>query len=521
MKSVIALCIFVKTVRLKKLDWLIIRTFFGPFILTFFIAVFVLVMIFLWRFVEDLASKGLDLIFVVRLLFYASATTVPMALPISVLLSSIMTMGSFAENLELVAAKSSGVGLYRSMRPLFFAALAVSIFGFVFANNLLPVASFRLRKVVTEISRKMPALDIQEGAYYDGLKGFTLMVDKKAEDQKSFQGLIVYDHTENTGGAENIIKAANGDIAVSDDGNLIILNLYNGVRYSDFNFYSRKQKGTPFSRELFREQHIFIDISELNKKNSGSTYIGNQYTMMTVGQLNKVKKEIVDEMKSSASNFYDGFYHYYAFMPEKKSSPQQQKDNMPFNTITPTDHPQVSGPEVVRDSTIPYRAIPQVSFGPEFLKIYTEQERKAIVATSINQLAIIKGGIEQQMSNTKMKKSNLVKNRIEFHKKFTLAVACLLLFFIGAPLGAIIKKGGLGLPLIFSIIIFIIYYVVSTIFEKSVRSMSLDLYGLWISSMLLLPFGIFLTIKASMESSIFNFDTYLKPLKRIFGRSST
>lgn len=477
-------------------------------------------MIFLWRFVEDLASKGLDLIFVARLLFYASATTVPMALPISVLLSSIMTMGSFAENFELVAAKSSGIGLYRSMRPLFFAALAISIFGFVFANNLLPVASFRLRKVVTEISRKMPALDIQEGAYYDGLKGFTLMVEKKADDQRSFEGLTVYDHTENTGGAENIIRAANGDIAVSDDGNLIILNLYNGVRYSDFNFYSRKQKGSPYSRELFREQHIFIDISELNKKNSGSTYIGNQYTMMTVGQLNTVQREIKQEMKNSASMFYDGFYHYYAFMPEKKASTHQQ-DNMPFNTILPTDHPQAGGPEVVRDSTIPFRIIKEVQFGENFLSGYTEQERKAIVATSTNQLSIIKGGIEQQMSNIKMKKSNLIRNRIEFHKKFTLAVACLLLFFIGAPLGAIIKKGGLGLPLIFSIIIFIIYYVVSTIFEKSVRSMSLDLFGLWISSMILLPFGIFLTIKASMESSIFTMETYLKPLKKIFGRSDT
>lgn len=505
---------------MKKLDWLIIRTFLGPFILTFFIAVFVLVMIFLWRFVEDLASKGLDLIFVARLLFYASATTVPMALPISVLLSSIMTMGSFAENLELVAAKSSGVGLYRSMRPLFFAALGVSIFGFFFANNLLPIASFRLRKVVTEISRKMPALDIQENTYYDGLKGFTLMVEKKAEDQKSFEGLTVYDHTQNTGGAENIIRAANGNIAVSDDGNLIILNLYNGIRYSDFNFYSRKQKGTPFSRELFKEQHIFIDISELNRKNSGSTYIGNQYTMMTVGQLNQVKREIVDEMKASSAGFYDGFYHYYSFMPVKKSTPQQH-DNIPFNSILPADHPQPGGPEVVRDTTIPVRKIPPVKFGTGFLTTYTEQERRAIIATSVNQIAIIRSGIEQQMSNVKMKKSNLVKNRIEFHKKFTLAVACMLLFFIGAPLGAIIKKGGLGLPLIFSIIIFIIYYVISTIFEKSVRSMSLDLYGLWISSMLLLPFGIFLTIKSSAESSIFNFDTYLKPFKKLFGRTQS
>ncbi len=506
---------------MKKLDWLIIRTFLGPFILTFFIAIFVLVMQFLWKHIEDLASKGLDFIVVCKLLFYASASLVPMALPIAVLLSSIMTLGTTAENLELVASKSAGVSLTRSIRPVFMVAMLISMIAFLFANNVLPVANYKLKSIISEIARKMPAIDIQEGSYYDGLKGFTLMVEKKEDDQKTFYGLVVYDHTQNTGGAENIIKASKGDINVSDDGNYMLLNLFNGVRYSDMNFYTRKQAGYPFSREFFKEQHIIIDISELNKSNKNNNYIGNQYTMMTVGQLDIVRDEIKEDIKKTGGNFIDGLSRFYAFVPPKNFQANANQPMEIYNqTPLATANMNSTVPIITRDASIPYRAIEKVEWGTNFYKNYTAPEKNAIKDAAIGQVASLKSTIDQQISTIKSKQSNIIRNRIEYHKKFTLAFACILFFFIGAPLGAIIRKGGLGLPLIFSIVIFILYYVVSTIFEKSVRNSSLDLYGLWYSSLILFPFGLFLTLKASSDSSIFSVSTYLKPFKKLFGKRS-
>jgi len=503
---------------LKKLDWLIIRSFLGPFILTFFIAIFVLVMQFLWRHIEDLASKGLGFIMVLKLLFYACASLVPMALPIAVLLSSIMTLGTTAENLELVASKSSGVSLTRSIRPVFFVAVIISCIAFLFANNVLPVANYKLKSIISEIARKMPAIDIMEGSYYDGLKGFTLMVEKKEADQKTFYGLVVYDHTANTFGAENIIKASKGDINVSDDGNYMLLNLYNGVRYSDMNFYSRKQAGYPFSREFFKEQHIIIDISELNKGTKNNNYIGNQYTMMTVAQLDIIRDEIKEDIKKTGANFVNGLSRFYAFAPAKNYQPNGNEP-INFNNINQIDGNMQNQPvQIVRDTAIPVRVIDKVTWGKPFLSVFTPQEKTAIKNTAINQISNVKSAVEQQLSTIKSKQSNVIRNRVEYNKKFTLALACIFFFFIGAPLGAIIRKGGLGLPLIFSIVIFIVYYVVSTIFEKSVRNASLDLIGLWYSSFILLPFGIFLTLKASSDSSMFVLSTYTKPFRRIFGK---
>jgi lipopolysaccharide export system permease protein len=506
---------------LKKLDWLIIRSFLGPFVMTFFIAVFVLVMIFLWRYIEDLASKGLGFVFISRLLFYASATTVPMALPVAVLLSSFMTIGNFAESIELAAAKSSGISLTRFIRPMFFLVVCISGIAFFFANNVLPIVNFKLKGIQREIGTKMPAIDIQEGMYYEGLKGFTLKVDKKEDDQKSFHGLVVYDHTPGTGGAENIIKAGKGDIQVSDDGNYVILNLHNGVRYSDMNFFNRKQAGYPFSREYFKEQHIIIDISELNKsaKNNNNNYIGNQYTMMTVGQLNLLKEETKLDIKKSATGFIGGLSNYYAYLPKKDPAPNQPLD---FNT-GPVQDMNMNNPVplIAPDTTLPKRTIEKVEWGGQFFNAYTPQEKTAITNNAVVQVNSLKTYIDQHQVNLRQKESNIIRNRVEYNRKFSLSLACILFFFIGAPLGAIIRKGGFGWPLIVSIVLYIIYYIITTVFEKSVRSASLGLEGLWYSSFMLLPLGLFLTLKASSDSGLFLISTYLKPFKKLFGKKVT
>lgn len=488
--------------------------------LTFLVCLVVLVLQFLWKYIEDLAGKGLEIWIILELFFYASATLIPMALPLAILLSSIMVVGNFAENLELVGAKASGIGLIRFLLPLFIFSLFMSGFAFFASNNLVPVSQYKLKNLLEDIRKTKPAIDIVEGSYYEGIKGFSIRVEKKNDDQSSFEKMVIYDHTKPDYGAGNIIIADKGNIAVSDNGYFLFLNLFKGVRYSDINFYTKKEKGYPMQREFFKEQSIIIDLREFLFKRNQNNFIGNPYQLMTVGQLDTMLIEANLEKEKSDFNAYQNMMTNYSFHTPIKSKEITQEEQellqqLGIQTPNQTQHPT----NVVIDSTMVKREIKTISFGSNFLNTYNQKEKNVIKSIAVNNISALKMSVENQINNTKSKKINIARNRIEYHKKFTLSIACLLLFMIGAPLGAIIKKGGLGFPLIFSIIIFILYYIISTVGEKQVRSLTLSpIEGMWLSSFVLLPIGIFMIMKASSESKIFSIDSYKSFLRRPFGK---
>ncbi len=495
---------------MKKFTILMIRSYLGPFLLTFFIALFVLVMQFLWKYIDQLVGKGLEWSIILELLFYASATLVPMALPLAILLSSIMTLGSFAENLELVAAKAAGISLLRILRPLIILSAIISLVAFLFANYGMPVANYKLKSLLVSIQRTKPTIDIPEGTFYDGIKGAEIFVEKKEADGKSFQNILIYDHTKDTYGAGNVAMARRGSLSMSEDQRYLILKLYQGLRLDDRNFFTREREGLPLYREIFSEQQIYFDLSDTKFTRNNESVFRNQYSMMTVKQLDKVHYELLKDLNNSV-NMTAKFMQELSAV--RKAEPPPGMNQQAWS-------PQLMSFLEPEDSIPERRKISSVHFqNGEFLTFYTEEE-KALIRQSAKQSAEdMLNKLEEQKSIIKAKKMQIAKNRVEYHRKYSLSFACFILFFVGAPLGAIIRKGGLGLPLIFCIIIFIIYYVISTIGEKAVRQLALEPFeGMWLSSFILFPFALFLTLKASTDSPLFVAETYTKLLQKLVRR---
>lgn len=488
---------------MKKLNLLIIKAYLGPFVLTFFIAIFVLVMQFLWKYVDELAGKGLDAITLIELIFYASATLVPLALPLAILLSSIMTLGNMAENLEIVAIKSAGISLLKMLRPLIVVALITSLCAFLFANYGMPVANYKLKTLLINIRQTQATIDVQEGVFYEGLERMILRVDKKDKDGKTLYNIIIRDHTDGGAGNASTVIAKKAEITTTKDGNYMSLKLFDGVRYDDKEFYYRKGERYPLTREFFNTQELLIDLSGFKVEKKDQNFLRNQYTMMNISQLNEIRADLYNDLTSAQKSYYNNINQKYTY-----SDTSTATNKIPFwnNQL---DESSESKPSIA-----------SVNFNlPHFLDNYTEENKILIKNKALEHIAILESDLNNQKNTLSIKNSIIARNRAEWHRKFSLSFACLILFFVGAPLGAIIRKGGLGLPLIFCIIIFIVYYIISTIGEKSVMQLKMSPFqGMWLSSFIFLPIGLFLTLKASTDSPIFMAETYRNILKKLFNK---
>lgn len=490
-------------IRVKKLNLLIIKAYLGPFVLTFFIAIFVLVMQFLWKYVDELAGKGLDALTLIELIFYASATLVPLALPLAILLSSIMTLGNMAENLEIVAIKSAGISLLKMLRPLIVVAIITSLGAFLFANYGMPVANYKLKTLLINIRQTQATIDVQEGVFYEGLERMILRVDKKDKDGKTLHNIIIRDHTDGGAGNASTVIAKKAEITTTKDGNFMSLKLFDGVRYDDKEFYYRKGERYPLTREFFKTQELLIDLSGFKVEKKDQSFLRNQYTMMNISQLNEIKNDLYDDLSSAYQAYYNSLNQKYTYSDTSDGA----------NTIPKWN-------DITQESEVPQPSIVSVNFNlPNFLDNYNEENKSIIKNKALEHLGILESDLKNQKNTLAVKNSIIARNRAEWHRKFSLSFACLILFFVGAPLGAIIRKGGLGLPLIFCIIIFIVYYIISTIGEKSVMQLKMSPFqGMWLSSVIFLPIGLFLTLKASTDSPIFMAETYRNFFKKLLNK---
>jgi len=495
----------------KRLSFFLLKIYIGPFILTFLIAQFVLVMQFLWKYIDELAGKGLEWSLVFELLFYASATLVPMALPLAILLSSIMTIGALAENLELVAAKSSGISLLRLLRPLMATAAVISILAFLFSNYTLPVANYKFRSLLAAIRSARPAIDLTEGAFYSGIKGLTVYIEKKNPDGKSFEGVMVYDHSGDGKGASVLTLAARGRIRTEENDNFLVFALEEGVRYDDREFYQPSRGAMQVYREHFELQELWIDISDGKVSREGMSFMRNSYAMMNLTQLSAIISEKEAEIPQTIQGLSlraTGLDHQGGsdgiFSPIPAEIGMGQEGDIP---LFPAPESSLQMPNFSSKAAFFKEVKPHQE---EYLM---EQFRSAILSS--------KARTEDIQRVAQGLNKGLAAAKTEWHRKFTLSFACLVLFFIGAPLGAIIRKGGLGLPLIACVLIFIIYHVISSIAETSVKSLVLSpALGMWFSNLVLLPFGIFLTLRISTDSRWFALETYQMLLKRWIRRKA-
>lgn len=462
----------------KKLDILIIRAFIGPFIATFFITLLVLVLQFFWLYIDDFVGKGLGTGIIIEFISYQSAVLVPLALPLAILLSSLMTFGNLAESFELVAIKSAGISLLRFMRPLFFISLILSGVAFMFSNYVIPVANLKSRTLLADIVYAQPAFDLQEGVFFDKIPNYAIKVGKKEANDSVIRDVIVYEQGNLL--QDNFIIAESGVMRVTKDKRFLEFDLKNGWRYQErgTNF---TQTNSEFIRIGFKEYRKQFDLSTLGFNNRTADSVNrNNERMYSMRQLEKA----IDSLKKE-NNIYRG---------------QIQSNIVPqFRFATWIDSTWAG----------------QTVAGSKKVKSFDEllpDSTKAGVSQRVRDLAgSLRISSESFDLNLKEKERNLRKHQIEWHRKIVLSLACLVLFLIGAPLGAIIRKGGLGTPLIFAIIFFMVFYFSSTTGEKFAKENTLTPFtGMWLATFILLPTGLFLTYKAMRDSHLFNKEFYYR-----------
>jgi lipopolysaccharide export system permease protein len=467
----------------KKLDKLIIKAFIGPFIASFFITLFVLVLQFLWLYIDDIVGKGVDMLTVARLILYITATLVPLALPLAVLLSSIMTFGNLGETFELVAIKSAGISLLRFMRPIFAVCVMICYIAFLFNNDIIPVANLKANTLKYDIIMSKPAFDIKEGVFYDKIEGYVIKIGKKEKDDSTIRNVVIYEQQPNLL-QDNIIVAEKGKMVVTPDKKNLEFKLENGSIYQERG--ERFTINTEFMRMNFKTFKKVLDLSSFKMNSTNDSAFRNNYQMLSMRQLNKN----IDSLKKENDKYRD-------------LAARDVRTMLKFPKWLDT-----SGWEKVKVVPTPK--------AKTFLDLIPDSTRIIVTDKAVSQANSLKANLDQPSYLFDNEQNDLHMHQIAWHEKLTLSVACLVMFLIGAPLGSIIRRGGIGLPLVFAVIFFVIFFMLNNFGKKFVKEDVLTPFsGMWLSTYVLMPIGIFLTYKALHDSQLFNKEFYFRLLKNI------
>ena len=408
---------------------------------------------FLWKYIDDLIGKGLDIGQVSELMIYSIARFVPLALPIAVLISSVMVLGKLGENYELAALQSSGISLISIMKPIFILIVLISISSFLFSNYVMPIANFKGGSLLYDIKKKKPAINIKEGIFYNDIDGFSIKIGSK--DDGILNNILIYDHKENLGN-KKVISAKSGKMKITDDEKYMELYLYDGNSYIEIENNNKKKKS--INRKIsFQKDLIRFDLSSFNMKNSEMLYKGH-YAMLNNTQLSYS----IDSLNNKLID----------------------KENLIKVRVT---------------ENYKYDKTNKVDSAISLDKL----NNKRINETAINKLRILKSVSKSNSDDLNYKKTIIAKHKIEWHRKISLAFACVIMFLIGAPLGSIIRKGGFSVPLLVSILLFVVYYVISITGEKTAKDLSASpLEGMWISNFVFIPLSLILISLALRNSRI-------------------
>lgn len=468
---------------MKKLHSYVLRQYFGPFLATFFIALFVLLMQFLWKYIDDLVGKGLEWQIIAQLLFYASSTFVPLAVPLAVLLSSLMLFGNLGERYELVAVKSAGISIRKIMTPLFIFVFILSISTFFFANNVLPLANLKFQSILFDVREQKPALTIQEGVFNSSIDNYVIRVAKKDRDNETIHDVLIYDHSKRMGNT-TVTRAEWGKMVMTVDKKYLIFTLYNGFILDEDPKRGVYSLIRPMTRIKFSENQKRMNLSSFSMNKTNDDFLKKGYQMLDIGQLEYVidsMKVLVQKQKSYfAKTITNNFYYLNNFY----------------------------------DSTNRYTSAQIAEVDPDPLKSMNEMDQKTIIDFALNAARNQNENIEFNKQDYRMQYKMKWKYEIEWHRKFSLSLACFLLFMIGAPLGTIIRKGGLGFPMVFSVFVFILFWVINITGEKFAREGLVPAsIGMWISTFSLLPLGLFLMWKATTDSQLLDVESWQKWLK--------
>ncbi|RNI30731.1 LptF/LptG family permease [Rufibacter latericius] len=459
---------------MKKLDKLILKSFIGPFVLTFAVVEFILLLQVILKYLDDLIGKDLGVAVISELLFYFSLNLAPMAFPLAILLSSLMTFGNLGEHHELTAIKTSGISLVRALRPVFLFAVLLTIAAFFFHNTIVPKANLKAYSLMWDIRQKKPSLDLKEGSFYNGLPNRSIRVGKKFEDGQTLKDIMIYDHSNGQGNAV-VMLADSGKMYTQFNDQYLVLEMFDGKTFAEERPSSSNGFGqtTGYLRQAFSKNKIVVNLASFQMTRSNAQWFADNKMMKNINQLTQVtdslQKQITKETTLLEPNVRPFFSHF---------SSLKTRDTLNIKVKAKATKPEI----LLQD-------VQAASNAARNVKSFTSSYASRLTT------------IQRERNNYE----------IEIYRKFTQAFACFIMFLIGAPLGAIIRKGGLGMPVIISIAFFIVYYVLSILGEKWGREgVAPVVMGMWAANLILLPVGLFFLFQARNDSSLLEFDFWRK-----------
>ncbi len=475
--------------RMKRINSYLLKTFFGLFSLTFPICIFILLMQFLWMHINDLVGKGVEVLVLAEFFLYAMAHVVQLALPLAILLGSLMTFGNLGENVELTAMKAAGISLFKIMRPLTITIVFVCVAAFGFSNYVLPIAQTKLWTLIFSLRQKSPELEIPVGEFYNGIDGYNIYVRERDPQRGMLKNMMIYDFSSGFNNA-TVMVADSGKVYLTEDKKYLLLELWSGESFENLKKQNidNAQKTTPYRRETFAQKKILIDFdSDFNRYDE--SLLGDQH--INKGVLKLISS--IDSMSVVSNN-----------------KARSQSDDIVQTNYFGRER---AYNRVISDTVAGGVMLASVD---SLYASMTLEEQHRVAQEAVEKARTMR---DQVTYNKIMLNDSIMyirRHQIEMHRKFTLAFACLIFFFIGAPLGAIVRKGGLGMPVVISVVMFIIYYIIDNAGYKMAREgLWTAVHGMWLSSAVLLPVGIFLTYKAATDSGLLNIDVWAKMFDKV------
>ncbi|HTG66771.1 MAG TPA: LptF/LptG family permease [Flavobacterium sp.] len=472
---------------MKILDKYLLKTYLITFTTVFVILFFIFILQTIWLFIAELAGKDLDVPLIIKFLLFSMPRIIPLVLPLSILLASIMTFGNLAENYEFAAMKSSGISLQRSMRVLTLFIVLLSIVAFFFANNVIPFAEYKFINFRKSIAQLKPAMAITEGQFSD-VGFYNIKVNKKSgENGNKLTGITIHKKTLNGEGGKTVIKAKNGELISSEKSSVLQMVLNDGNYYEDITpkKFSDRNK-LPFAKSSFKKYTINVDLSRLNNVDPNEEKVTNTNSMLTVNELSYTIDSLNKNFKTEVASYSENI------------NLRTVISNQTFNNLADT--------LVKKRKQLP----------SDILSLYDNQKKSDILRTASSNINSIGYSIDGSKSNLEAKQKNINGHMLALYDKFVIAYACLMMFFIGAPLGAIIRKGGLGLPIIFAVLIFITFHFMNTFGKRFAQENGMTPFlGAWMSSIILTPLAILLTYRATNDIGLINMDIVLEPIQKL------
>ena len=509
---------------IKRLYIFILKSFLPLFAMTFFIVLFIVLMQFLWKHIDDLVGKGLPFSLIAELFFYAGVSMVPMALPLAILLASLMTYGNFGEKFELTAMKASGISLVHSMRPLIIFIGLIAVGAFFFQNYALPPAQVKMWTLLFSMRQKSPEVEIPEGVFYDQIPGYNLLVQEKNPDTGMLYDVMIYDVTRG-GDNATILVADSGRMAFTGDMRYLYLHLFTGEQFENLREQKALDKNVPFRRETFLDKQILIPFdANFNRMDEGG--IRSQYVGKDIGELKHTIDSVTNRIDSTGGIYANELRRNTfpllidrktgkpIFIKEEREKLQEEKERKVQESKSLAQNNGAAEKDAAIEET---EELPPLDLDSLITSVRIDKRDRLFE----NALSISKRRVNEvqfKAATISDDKLSIRRHQIELLKKYTLSIACLIFFFIGAPLGAIIRKGGLGTPLVISVLLFLFYYIIDNTGYKMARDGRWEVWvGIWLSTFILAPLGIYVTYKAMNDSAVFNPDSYKELMRRIRG----